>query len=152
MLEIKEIKPESIKVEPAAATNTWNYQESVKTVRGLYFTWKSITEEMLEELWLAKQAITNGGRRKSGMPKTGEQSWSAYIKECFGDSLSKRSADSYVKYYFENGKKKPKKLTVSTITDPTKLVLNSIEKQGDRIKLDIYLPVYNTHYTQYIAA
>lgn len=152
MLETNKIKPEAIKVEPAGFSATWNYEESVKTVKGLYLSWKSITEQMLEELWLAKQAITLGGRRKSGMPKAGEQSWSAYVKECFGDSLSKRTVDSYIKCYFENGMTKPESLTIKTITDHTKLVLDSVEGVGDRIKLDIYLPEYDEHYIQYIAA
>ena len=152
MIEVKKIKPEAVKVEPAAVSATWNYRNSVKKVQGLYISWKSISEEMLDELWLAKQAITKGGKRKSGMPKAGEQSWSAYVKECFGDSLSKRSVDSYIKCYFANGLTKPANLTVKTISDPTKLILNSVEKDGDRIKLDIYLPEHNEHYIQYIAA
>ncbi len=152
MIESKDIRPEAVKVEPTAVSATWNYQDSVKKVQGLYLSWKSITEEMLEEIWLAKQAITKGGHRKSGMPKAGEQSWSSYVKECFGDALSKRTVDSYNKRYFENGKKKPERLTVETISDHTKLVLESVENFGDRIKLDIYLPEYDTHYIQYIAA
>lgn len=152
MVETKEIKPEAIRVVPAGVSATWNYQESVKTVKSLYLSWKSITEEMLEELWLAKQAITKGGRRRSGMPITGEQSWSTYVKECFGDSLSKRSVDSYIKCYFENGLTKPSSLTVKTITDHTKLLLNSVVRVENRIRLDIYLPEYDEHYIQYIAA
>lgn len=152
MIEAKDIKPEAVKVEPAAVSATWNYRESVKKVQGLYISWKSISEEMLDELWLAKQAITKGGKRKAGMPKAGDQSWSAYVKECFGDGLSKRTVDSYINRYFENGFTKPGSLTVQTISDHSKIVINSVEKDGDRIKLDIYLPEHDTHYIQYIAA
>jgi len=152
MIETKNIKPEAVKVQPAGASSTWNYKTSVEKVKGLYLSWKSITEEMLEELWLSKQAILKGGSRKAGMPKAGEKSWSAYVKECFGERLSKRTIDSHIKRYFENGMSKPEKLTVKTISDHSKLILHSVERVGDRIKLDIYLPEHNEHYIQYIAA
>ena len=152
MIEGKEIRPEAIKVEPAGVSSNWNYQDSIKKVQGLYISWKTVSEEMLDELWLAKQAITKGGKRKSGLTKNGEQSWSAYVKECFGDGLSKRSVDGYLNRYVANGFSKPQTLTIQTVSDHNKVIIESVEKVGDRLKLDIYLPEFDTHYIQYIAA
>ena len=152
MIESKTIIPEAIKVYPAGVSTSWNYRDSIKKVQGLYISWKTVSEELLAEVWLAKQAITKGGKRKSGLPKNGEQSWSAYVKECFGEALSKRSVDGYLKCYVENGMSKPNNLTIKTVSDHTRVVVESVEKIGDRLKLDIYLPEHEVHYIQYIAA
>jgi hypothetical protein len=152
MIERKDMKPEAIKVNPADASATWNYRDSINKVQGLYISWRTISEEMLRELWVAKQAITKGGKRKSGLPKKGEQSWSAYVKECFGESISKRSIDGYLNRYIGNGMTKAGSPKGKTVSDHSRVVVESIEKIGDRLKLNIYLPEHGYSYTQYIAA
>ena len=100
-------------------------------------------------------AITKGGKRKAGMTKNGERSWSQYIRECFEDvgGPGKRTIDSYLNRYFQAGFTKPGKLTVNTISDHSKLIIRSAVKQDSgNIKLDIYLPEFDRSYIQYIAA
>ena len=154
MIEPKDIKPVAVTISKTLSSD-WNYHKSVKKVQGMYLSWKTVSEELLNELWVAKQAITKGGKRKAGMTKDGELSWSKYIKECFEDvgGPGKRTIDSYLNRYFQAGFTKPGKLTVSTISDHSKLVIRSSVKQADgNIQLDIYLPEFDRSYIQYIAA
>lgn len=148
----QKMKPEAIKLTIGTVGKGWDYHASVTRVRDSYISWKTISEDMLWELWIAKQAITKGGKRKAGVPISGEKSWSVYVKECFGKKISKRSVDSYLKEYVKHGFKKVEKTKVVPINDPSRLEVRSAVIVGKRIKLDLYLPEAKTSYTQYIAA
>lgn len=154
MIEQNEIQPIALAIEKAAKPK-WSYWKSVKRVQTLYLNWNTISEELLNELWLAKKAITHNFTRKSGVPKKGERSWARYVKECFEDvgGPSRRTIDSYLARYFESGFTKPEKLTVSTVTDHGRLIVRNAGLQDDgRIRFEIYLPEHDRTYTQYIAA
>lgn len=146
----KEMKPVAVEISKTLDPN-WNYQDSVRTVRKLYFKWSMVSSEILRELYIAKKAIV--GSRKSGLPKKGEKSWNRFIEEAFGGMVSKRTIDSHLLAYENNGCQKPAKLTVSAISDHTKVIIKSAAKEADgRVKVEIYLPVFDTTYFQYFKA
>ena len=148
----KEMKPVAVEISKTLDPN-WNYMESVKKVRRLYLKWSSVSSEILRELYISKMAITKGGVRKSGLPKKGEMSWNRYIEEAFGGMVSKRTIDSHLLAYEQNGFQKPEKLTVSTISDHSKVVIKSAMKEADgRVKVEIFLPEFDTTYFQWFAA
>jgi len=151
MVQPADIKPEALVIDKAIST-TWNYQESVKKVQGLYVSWKTASVEMLQELSIAKAAITLNGTRTSGLPKKGQISWGKYVAACFDGAISKRSVDSYLARFEAAGGVKPNKLTVNTVSDPAKVVIRNVVRVGDRISFDIYLPEYDLAYPQSIAA
>jgi len=148
----KEMKPVAVEISKTLDPN-WNYIESVKKVRRLYLNWSSVSSEILRELYIAKQAITKGGTRKSGLPKKGELSWNRYCEEAFGGMISKRTIDSHLLAYQNNGFQKPAKLTINALSDPSKAVIKSTVKEADgRIKVEIYLPEFDNTYIQWFAA
>jgi hypothetical protein len=148
----KEMKPVAVEISKNLDPN-WKYFDSVKKVRRLYLKWSSVSSEILRELYIAKLAITKGGSRKSGLPKKGEMSWNRYIEEAFGGMVSKRTIDSHLLAYQHNGFQKPGKLTVSTISDHSKVVVKSATKETDGlIKVEIYLPEFDTTYIQRFSA
>jgi hypothetical protein len=144
----KEMKPVAVEISKDLDPN-WNYLDSVKKVRKLYLKWSNISSQILRELYIAKQAITKGGIRTSGLPKKGELSWNRYVEEAFGGMVGKRSIDSHLLAYEQNGFLKPEKLTVNTVSDHSKVVIKSATKEADgRIRVEIYLPEFNTTYFQ----
>ena len=147
MCEVQELKPEALEIEKSQKAS-WDYDKSIKEVKALYLSWKTVSNELLQELWVAKQAITLNGARSNGRTKKGEVSWSAYIKECFGGAISKRSIDNYLAMYTNAGMTKPSKPEV--ISDHSKLEVRNIKQDGDRITFDIYLPEHNVSYAQAI--
>lgn len=43
----------------------WDYDKSVKKVRGFVYKWKNMTEDILRELYIAREKLrTKGGRPK----------------------------------------------------------------------------------------
>jgi len=58
--------------------NNWNYEESVGKVKGFFYSWKKMTVEMANELWVAREKLSAQGlRNKSSEVKT----WSDYCYE-----------------------------------------------------------------------
>jgi len=62
----------------------WSYDESVKKVQGFIYKWRNITEELLTELWIAREKIKGifeeyqkGGGTKVPPPPT----WSGYCRD-----------------------------------------------------------------------
>jgi hypothetical protein len=150
-INAKEIQPVAVEINTEINPN-WNYWDSVKTVRRLFLKWELVSEQILNELWIAKKAITKNGRRSSGLPKKGEISWTKYLNEAFQGMVSKRTIDAHLKAYVENGFKKPEKLTVATVSDHSKVIVKSAVHVGDRIQLEIYLPEFDKTYYQSVAA
>ena len=147
MCEVQEIRPEALEIEKAEK-ESWDYEESIKQVQALYLSWKTISKELLQELWVAKQAITLNGTRSNGRTKKGEVSWTTYIKDCFGGAISKRSIDNYLAMYTHAGMTKPSKPEV--VSDHSKLEVRNIKQDGDRITFEIFLPEHNVSYAQAI--
>jgi hypothetical protein len=149
MVQPQEIAPEALVIVKTIRQN-WDYQSSISKVQGLYISWKTISTELLQELWVAKQAITENGARIAGRTKKGQLSWSAYVKDCFGGIISQRSVDSYLARYTAAGMTKP--VPTPPTSDPTKLVVKNVKRVDGRISLDLYLPEYDVTYHQSFAA
>jgi hypothetical protein len=148
----KEMKPISVEINKDLSPD-WNYWESVRKVRKLYLKWSSVSSEILRELYIAKLAITEGGTRTSGVPKKGKKSWKQFVDEAFGGMKSKRTIDAHLLAYVNNGFEKPEKLTVNTVTDHSKVVIKSAVLEDDnRVKVEFYLPKFNTTYFQWFDA
>jgi len=41
----------------------WDYDESVKKVKGFVFKWRNMTEEIITELWIAREKLRHPGKR-----------------------------------------------------------------------------------------
>jgi hypothetical protein len=149
MVQAQEIIPEAFSIEKAISTD-WNYQVSIMKVKSLYISWKTVSTDLLQELWIAKQAITLNGARMSGRPKKGDLSWSAYVKDCFDGAISKRSIDNYLARYEGSGMIKP--IAPAILNDHSKLEVRNIRREGDRVTFEIYLPEFNVSYPQAFAA
>ena len=78
MSEPIELLPDAVKIEPVISDN-WDYDESVKKVRESFISWTTISESLIRELYIAKMAITDWGRRTCGATKKGKTSWGKYV-------------------------------------------------------------------------
>jgi len=148
MIQSQNIKPEALVIQKASRPH-WNYNTSVKTVQSLCISWKSISTDLLQELWVAKQALTLNGARQNGRTKNGALSWATYVQACFEGAISKRSIDSYLEVYSSANFTKPPKPSI--LTDHSKLVVRNIQKDGDMIRFELFLPEYNVSYSQAVS-
>jgi hypothetical protein len=62
------------------STQTWDYSKSVAKMRPLVIRWKTLTDEMLEELYRAREALAKEGRPKTVQNGT-VKTWSEYLAE-----------------------------------------------------------------------
>lgn len=90
----------------------WDYNESIKTVRHLFHSYRTVSEELLWELWWAKYNLTDGFTRTAGRAKAGERTWNTYITACFMDNggPSKRAVDTWIDAFIAAGYTKPVRL------------------------------------------
>lgn len=51
------------KLEPPVIPQDWDYDQSVKKVRQVIYKWKNLTEELANELWVAREKLRAQGRR-----------------------------------------------------------------------------------------
>jgi len=69
-----------IDVEKPAIPENWDYEESVKRLKSIVYKWRKLTEEILEELYIARVKLS-----KEGRPKTDANApvftWSNYCNE-----------------------------------------------------------------------
>ena len=70
--------------ELPAVPNDWDYDNSVKKTKTFFYKWKNLTNEILEELWVAREKLSIPpqeaklvSRNKSSMIRT----WSDYCEE-----------------------------------------------------------------------
>jgi N6-adenosine-specific RNA methylase IME4 len=71
---------ELIKIESnPKVPKIWDYEKSVKKVKGLIFKWRNLTEELFGELYIAREKLSKEGRNwnKSSIEKT----WSDYCED-----------------------------------------------------------------------
>lgn len=146
----KEISPFSLSIDKSINPD-WDYKTSVTKVSSQFIKWKTVSEEMLRELYLSKMILTNFGKRRSGRIKNGERSWSKYVYECFGDMISKRTIDNYLNRYVDNGLNKPTNLKETKyVEDANKVTLEERKVMDGKIELTFNLPEMNIKYIQII--
>lgn len=50
-------------IEKPKLPENWDYDESVKKVNNLIYKWINLTEEIADELWIAREMLRAQGRR-----------------------------------------------------------------------------------------
>lgn len=78
----------------------WDYDVSVKKVKGFIYKWKNLTEELVNELYIARDVLSEVGNpnwNKSSNSKT----WSNYCQEI---GTSRQVANRWIARYFETPK------------------------------------------------
>jgi hypothetical protein len=61
--------------------STWNYDKSVKRVKGLVFKWKNISVEILKELYIARESLSKQGVRNDLSPNGEKLGWTNYLND-----------------------------------------------------------------------
>lgn len=56
---------ELVKLAIPELPENWDYDESVKKTKAIVYKWKTLTKELAEELWIAREKL----RSKGGRPK-----------------------------------------------------------------------------------
>ncbi len=79
---------------------TWDFEESVSRVRQVVYRWKNLTAELAEELYIAREALSTGGRSRNG-----EHTWNEY---CVAVGVTRQTANGWLRRWFpESGKNIP---------------------------------------------
>jgi len=79
------LKPEILVPE---IMNEWDYDKSVKKVRGFVFKWKNLNEEICGELRIARQILSSQGKRTDLTSGKNSRSWADY---CHDIGVEKRT-------------------------------------------------------------
>ncbi len=74
----------------------WDYNGSVKRMKRLVLNWKSISVEILSELYIAKSKLTNQGVRNDLDPNGLKLGWENYLIEV---GLSKETVRRWLSRY-----------------------------------------------------
>jgi hypothetical protein len=48
----------------------WDYDESVHKTKAIVYKWKTLTKELAEELWIAREILSRPGRPKKNRDKS----------------------------------------------------------------------------------
>lgn len=59
----------------------WSYDSSIKKVRAKVLTWKSLTSEILEELWIAREMLSKPGNPHRNGTIVPVKTWNEYCQE-----------------------------------------------------------------------
>ena len=80
------------------AVQRWDFDESVKKMRGIAKQWNKLTLEVVRELYLAKEYLTNqkGQRHNPNAPDFILYTWESYCKTI---EFSRQQADYYIKKF-----------------------------------------------------
>ena len=73
----------------------WNYDESVKKMKVLVYKWKNMTVEMLDELWIANNNLSNQGAR-TDLGANASKLWKTYCEDI---GINKSTANRWLVYY-----------------------------------------------------
>ena len=74
----------------------WDYKGSVKRMKRLVLNWKSISVEILSELYIAKSKLTNQGVRNDLDPNGVKLGWENYLIDV---GLSKETVRRWLNRY-----------------------------------------------------
>ena len=110
---------ELIVIEPTDVLPTvpdnWDYDISVEKTKTFFYKWKNLTDDIKEELWVAREMLSeHGGDRKSNQwnkSSVENKTWSDY---CEGVGTSRQVVNRWLKDHFE----------YRTMTTPNQLKLD----------------------------
>lgn len=88
-------------LEPKLPKN-WDYDQSVKKVKGIIIKWKNLNEELAQELWIARKKLSIEGRPKKTGTFVPVYSWDQYCNEI---GSSKRVINRLLKRWFPPSKR-----------------------------------------------
>lgn len=89
---------ELAKLKKPALPVKWDYESSVKKTKSYIYRWKSLTEDMANELWVAREKLSAQGKRTDLTSEGKFRSWSDYCEEI--DS-SRQVVNSWLKQWFD---------------------------------------------------
>lgn len=95
-----EIILHKLKQNPKVPKN-WEYKRSVNKMKKLVFSWKSISVEILEELYVAKFKLTSQGVRNDLDPSGSKLGWENYLRDI---GLSKETVRRWLSRYDNESK------------------------------------------------
>ena|GEM_PF-1872016 len=84
------------KISEPAVPAEWDYEKSVAKIKGLFFKWKEMTIELVEELLIARAALGSQGRRTDLGTKVPKLTWGSY---CEAIGSSKRVVNRWLARY-----------------------------------------------------
>ena len=77
---MKEIIP--VQLPSPIFPKTWEYNESVNKIKGFFYQWKTLTEEILNELWIARELLSSSGQRTDlGTKVPRFKNWTTYCQD-----------------------------------------------------------------------
>jgi len=74
----QELMTKLVKVPRPKAPEAWSYEESVKTMKSNIHKWKTLTQEIITELYRARQVLRSQGSRTDISSK---YTWEQYCKD-----------------------------------------------------------------------
>lgn len=78
-------------------TNNWNYEESVNKIKPIVLKWKTLTLEIIKEIWIAKGKLINQGFRSDLTSSNNGRSWETYCKDI---GISKQTGYNWLERYY----------------------------------------------------
>ena len=74
----------------------WEYEKSVQKVQALIFKWKNLTEELIGELWIAREMLSEPGRpwpEEINGTKVPVKTWTNYCQD-IGKAMQKAQSET----------------------------------------------------------
>jgi len=91
-------------IEQPQIPEDWNYDESVKKVKGFIYKWKNLTIEIAQELRIAREKLKAQGRRTDLETKISKlPTWTQYCQDI---GSSKEVVNRWLKQFFPTQKVK----------------------------------------------
>ena len=83
------MKNELVVIEKPKLPIKWDYNTSVKIVKVLVYKWKNITQEVIKELWIAREMLSKSGSHDS--------TWGKYCEEI---GTEQNTVNGWLRKYF----------------------------------------------------
>lgn len=80
----------------------WNYDESVKKVKGNFYKWKNLTNEIYTELWVAREILSKSKSEAAMIMHGTLVPWMTWTQYCEDIGSSRQVVNRWLKQSFEN--------------------------------------------------
>ena len=94
----KDISTDMIEIARPQLPVSWDYDKSVKQVKGWVYRWNKLTGAILMELWIAREILSNQGVRTDLGTIDPKYTWQGY---CIETGLIKRTANRWLSRWTE---------------------------------------------------
>lgn len=128
---------------------TWHYDVSVKKTKRFVYKWKTITKDMADELWIARELLRMQGHRTDLTSEETCRSWGGYCKEI---GSSQQTVNQWLARWFGNslvGKMtgNAENYTPVAVIDKVKTVLGGIDLDPASCEIAQEVVKAKTYYT-----